>query len=133
VHFKVTRVRKSYQLSYMSCITLNTIMYGYRGSVRRVQNACTVCKLKCDMSSSFVCNDCVESTHALCIAMPEELIREFKRKTIKFCCPVCIRLSEKKGGGYDWQKSLKRYHPINFLMQLVLILIHLNHWSIFYH
>ena len=71
-------------------------MYSYRGSVRRTQNVCTVCKTECDPSSSFVCNDCVEPTHAFCIGMTDELIREFKRKTMKFCCPVCSCISKKR-------------------------------------
>lgn len=112
----------SYTLTYQLSVELYElysrikIMYGKKGSVRRAQNACTVCKLACDTSSSFVCDNCVETTHALRLGMADELIREFKRKNIKFCCPVCICLSEKKGGGYDWQKSLKRYRPLHFVM-----------------
>jgi hypothetical protein len=83
----------------------NEIMYRYR-VVRSARNVCTVCFNKCDKSSSFVCNECVEPTHTFCIGMPDIVIREFQRKTMKFCCPVCV--SEKVGAGYDWLKSLNR-------------------------
>lgn len=76
---------------------------------RRAINACTVCTNKCERSSSFICNNCVEHTHALCIGMPDEIIREFQRKTMKFYCPVCISEPKKRESAYDWRKSLKRY------------------------
>lgn len=76
---------------------------------RRAINACTVCTKQCERSSSFICNNCVEHTHALCIGMPDEIIKEFQRKTMKFYCPVCISEPKKRESAYDWRESLKRY------------------------
>lgn len=76
---------------------------------RRVRNACTVCTNECERSSSVVCNNCVEPTHAVCIGMDDKLNREFQRKTMKFYCPVCISVPKKGESGYDWHKSLNRY------------------------